>query len=108
MLPAPAVPTERTGARGEKDSLAGSELITGYFPVSVCPELPIEGISFLMGNDIAEGKVTPSLEVLNAPQSIEYGRQLKLSGAGPSQPESDSAVEAYKSLMRLTSGGRHL
>ena len=48
-----------------------SELITGYFPVSVCPELPIEGISFLMGNDIAGGKVTPSLEVLNAPQRIE-------------------------------------
>ena len=35
-------------------------------------------------------------------------KQLKLSGAGPSQPESDSAVEAYKIPMRLTSGGRHL
>ncbi|KAL7383649.1 hypothetical protein ABVT39_015191 [Epinephelus coioides] len=40
-----------------------SELITGYFPVSVCPELPIGGIGFLMGNDIAGGaggvKLTP-------------------------------------------------
>ena len=27
-----------------------------------------------MGNDIAEGNVTPSLEVLNAPQNIESGK----------------------------------
>lgn len=36
--------------------------------MSVCPELPIEGVGLLLGNDIADGKVTPSLEVLSTPQ----------------------------------------
>lgn len=39
------------------------DLITVFFPVAVCPELPIKGIALLMGNDIAGGKVTPTLEV---------------------------------------------
>lgn len=41
------------------------KLITGFFPVAVCPALPIEGMAFLMGNDIAGGKVTPALERLD-------------------------------------------
>ncbi|KAI3355662.1 hypothetical protein L3Q82_004257 [Scortum barcoo] len=44
-----------------------SELISGFFPVAVCPALPIRGIVFLMGNDIAGGKVTPILEILDTP-----------------------------------------
>lgn len=51
-----------------------SNLITGFFPVAVCPELPIEGIDFLMGNDIAGGKVTPALEVLYTPLRIDDGK----------------------------------
>ena len=30
-----------------------SRLITGFFPVAVCPALPIPGITLLMSNDIA-------------------------------------------------------
>lgn len=45
-----------------------STLVTGSFPVAVCTELPIPGIVLLMGNDIAGGKVTPTLEVLDQPQ----------------------------------------
>ncbi|XP_059203058.1 uncharacterized protein LOC131982579 isoform X1 [Centropristis striata] len=45
-----------------------SSLVTGFFPVAVCTELPIPGIVLLMGNDIAGGKVTPTLEVLDHPQ----------------------------------------
>lgn len=45
------------------------ELLTsGFFPVSLAPELPIEGVGLLMGNGIAEEKVIQSLEVLNSPQ----------------------------------------
>lgn len=44
-----------------------SKLVTGFFPVAVCLELPITGIVLLMGNDIAGGKVTPALEVLDQP-----------------------------------------
>lgn len=43
-------------------------LTSGFFPVSVAPELPIEGVGLLMGNAIAEGKVIQSLEVLKSPQ----------------------------------------
>lgn len=43
-------------------------LTSGLFPVSVAPELPIEGVGLLMGNGIAEGKVIQSLKVLNSPQ----------------------------------------
>lgn len=51
-----------------------SELVTGYFLVSVCLELPVRGIGLLMGNNIAGGKVTPSLEVLNSPQRAKPGQ----------------------------------
>ncbi|XP_023180999.1 uncharacterized protein LOC111605866 [Xiphophorus maculatus] len=44
-----------------------SKLVTGFFPVAVCPELPIDGVAMLMGNDIAGGLVLPSLEVLDNP-----------------------------------------
>ncbi len=48
-----------------------SKLITGFFPVATCPVLPINGVTLLMGNDIAGGKVTPALEVLDIPQCTE-------------------------------------
>ncbi|XP_038154159.1 uncharacterized protein LOC119791876 [Cyprinodon tularosa] len=44
-----------------------SKLITGFFPVAVCPDLPIDGVAILMGNDIAGGLVLPTLEVLDNP-----------------------------------------
>lgn len=51
-----------------------SDLVTGVFPVAVCPALPIKGVAFLMGNDIAGGKVTPTLEVLDVPQHHVSGK----------------------------------
>lgn len=59
----------------------GSKLITGFFPVAVCPELPIETIDFLMGNDIAGSKMTPSLEILDSLQ-LPRGRQVKSKKTG--------------------------
>ncbi|KAL3992385.1 DnaJ-like proiein [Sarotherodon galilaeus] len=44
-----------------------SKLVTGFFPVAVCPALPIEGVAMLLGNDIAGGLVLPRLEVLDNP-----------------------------------------
>lgn len=51
-----------------------SNLITCFFPVAVCPELPIKGIDFSMGNDVAGGKVTPTLEVLYTPLRVDDGK----------------------------------
>ncbi len=42
-----------------------SKLVSGVFSVAVCPALPIRGISMLLGNDLAGGKVEPVLEVLD-------------------------------------------
>lgn len=56
-----------------------SKLVTGFFPVAVCPALPVKGITLLMGNDIAGGKVTPALEVLDAPQCLEPARLSQVS-----------------------------
>lgn len=56
-----------------------SELVTGFFPVAVCNELPVRGIAFLMGNDVAGARVTPAPEELNTPQRTENTR---LGGAG--------------------------
>lgn len=44
-----------------------SKLVTGFFHVTVCSELPVQGIVLVMGNDIAGGKVSPALEVLDSP-----------------------------------------
>ncbi|XP_039902083.1 uncharacterized protein LOC120742707 [Simochromis diagramma] len=44
-----------------------SDLISGVFPVAVCPCFPIDGVDFIMGNDIAGGKVYPTPEVTKTP-----------------------------------------
>ncbi|CAI5669135.1 unnamed protein product [Oreochromis niloticus] len=44
-----------------------SDLVSGVFPVAVCPCFPIDGVDFIMGNDIAGGKVYPTPEVTKTP-----------------------------------------
>ncbi|CAI5682996.1 unnamed protein product [Oreochromis niloticus] len=44
-----------------------SELASGFFSVGVRPSFPINGVDFIMGNDIAGGKVYPTPEVTNNP-----------------------------------------
>ncbi|CAI5660699.1 unnamed protein product [Oreochromis niloticus] len=56
-----------------------SDLVSGVFPVAVCPCFPIDGVDFIMGNDIAGGKVYPTPEVTKTPDpsplSDTLGRQ---------------------------------
>ncbi|CAI5660942.1 unnamed protein product [Oreochromis niloticus] len=44
-----------------------SELASGFFSVGVRPSFPINGVDFIMGNDIAGGRVYPTPEVTNNP-----------------------------------------
>ena len=44
-----------------------SALVNGQFRVAVRDELPIDGIAFVMGNDIAGDKVYPVIEVVDNP-----------------------------------------
>jgi len=41
------------------------KLATGFFPVAVLPKFPVDGEDFIMGNDIAAGKVYPTAEVVD-------------------------------------------
>lgn len=43
-------------------------LVTGYVKVGVRPSLPVSGITFILGNDLAGGKVMPMLEVTDTPK----------------------------------------
>ncbi|KAL0148642.1 hypothetical protein M9458_056082, partial [Cirrhinus mrigala] len=44
-----------------------SELCTGFVRVAVCPSLPVKGVDFILGNDLAGGKIMPVLEVVDKP-----------------------------------------
>lgn len=43
-------------------------LVTGYVKVGIRPSLPVKGITFILGNDLAGGKVMPMLEVIDTPK----------------------------------------
>lgn len=45
-----------------------SDLFTGAVKVGVRDSLPVEGVNFILGNDIAGGKVMPLLEVCDRPE----------------------------------------
>ncbi len=53
-----------------------SDLVSGCFNVSVRSSFPIKGVEFIMGNDIAGGKVSPVLHVIDTPQVEMYPDQL--------------------------------
>ena len=49
-----------------------SALVTGFFRVGVQPALPVTGVTFILGNEIAGGKVLPVLEVLRCVHTAPY------------------------------------
>lgn len=53
-----------------------SELVTGYVCVVVCAQLPVEGVKFILGNDLADGQVFPHPVVVNNPRVDESGDTL--------------------------------
>lgn len=44
-----------------------TDLVTGFVNVGVRDELPVPGVSFILGNDLAGGRVFPTLEVFDKP-----------------------------------------
>ncbi|CAL8282717.1 unnamed protein product [Boreogadus saida] len=114
VLPVPAGPAERKGARGEKDSRESVQGVLAGEP----PKTPVTMPSFTdrnekdavadTRNDSAAGPGGPDAPVGDRP-SLPMGRARLTAQVGGSfrprnQPESDGAVEAYKSLMRPVSG----
>ena len=47
-----------------------SDLITGSVVVGIRPTLPVKRVSFVLGNDLAGGKVKPDLWVLECPDQF--------------------------------------
>lgn len=45
----------------------------------VCPSLPIKGVSFILGNDLARGRVMAALEVLDHPDPVYCLDELSVS-----------------------------
>lgn len=45
-------------------------LLSGWFEVAVFPDLPVPGVDFLLGNDIAGGKVNPTPIIVDVPVAI--------------------------------------
>lgn len=46
-------------------SLLQSELFMGFVRVAVRPSLLVQGVEFILGNDLAGGKIMPVLEVVD-------------------------------------------
>lgn len=44
-----------------------SDLVADFVEVGVRPVLPVKGVAFILGNDLAGGKIIPSLEVVDTP-----------------------------------------
>lgn len=44
-----------------------SHLVNGFFRVAVLPALPIKGVDFILGNDLAGGRVVPVPELVDSP-----------------------------------------
>ena len=53
-----------------------SDLVSGPVVVGVRPTLSIQGVSLILGNDLAGGKVVPDLQVVNEHESIKEGAEL--------------------------------
>ncbi len=53
-----------------------TELITGFVDVGVRPALPVPGVEFILGNDLAGGRVLPVLEVLDRPVITSVTEEL--------------------------------
>lgn len=41
-------------------------MVTDFVEVGVSPALPVKGVSFILGDDLAGGMVIPSLEVVDS------------------------------------------
>ncbi len=47
-----------------------SELCSGFVRVALCPSLPVKDVDFILGNDLAGGKVMPVIEVVDEPNAF--------------------------------------
>lgn len=55
------------------------ELVSGVVVVALSPQLPIDGVTLLLGNDLAEGRVHATPRVTSHPQVISVPDDLEQS-----------------------------
>lgn len=52
-------------------------LLSGWFDIAVLPDLPVAGVDFLLGNDIAGGQVSPTPVIVDAPAVTNTARDCQ-------------------------------
>ena len=54
-----------------------SELVSGEVVVALCSQIPIDGVSFIFGNDLAGGRVLVTPKVTSIPQLADVPDELE-------------------------------
>ncbi|GAA6104848.1 uncharacterized protein LOC125146164 [Tachysurus ichikawai] len=71
VMPAPSAPVPSRVAMVVPP--ADSNSVAVYVKVGIRPSLPVKGITFILGNDLAGGEIMPMLEVTDTPKmSLAY------------------------------------
>ncbi|KAL1266443.1 hypothetical protein QQF64_002118 [Cirrhinus molitorella] len=74
-------------------------LVTGFVRVGIRSSLPVNGITFILGNDLAGGNVVPALEVSDIPSAcfppndVAYSHPDVFSACAVTRAQSGKAVE---------------
>ena len=55
-----------------------SDLVTGLVTVGLRPELPVKGVTMLLGNDLAGGKIVPSVQMTDKPVTEDDTFDVKI------------------------------
>lgn len=91
--------------------LLQSPLVSGYVKVAVRPRLPIAGVSFILGNDLAGGRVFPSPEVLGIhisaadPASLPLGLFSSCAITWAQARKMEGVVDLENSFLATADGG---
>ena len=56
-----------------------SDIVTGMVTVGIRPTLPIKGISLILGNDLADSRVMPDLQLVKDPEPDQDENALETS-----------------------------
>lgn len=85
-----------------------SHLVSGVFPVAVCPALPVSGIALLLGNDVARRRVVlrvipdTASRVRHRPDDAEAPEALPSRAAKHTQRRKSAANKKARASVNLT------
>lgn len=78
------------------------DLVSGVYRVGVRPSLPVKGVHFILGNDIAGGKVLPLLELLEYPETQVDNLNESLPGVFPACAVTRAQSKKLRDVVNLS------